>query len=59
MLQESNELHSVSSNPSLHNKLLSNVCNSTKSLDIEAEDEFDGSDLDDGIDPALKEKIDR
>ncbi|KAH6779890.1 SKP1-like 21 [Perilla frutescens var. hirtella] len=56
--KESDELYSVSGNPSLHNKLLTDVCNATKLLDIEddglaAEDEFDG------IDPALKEKLDR
>ncbi|KAK6162318.1 hypothetical protein DH2020_002159 [Rehmannia glutinosa] len=61
--KESNELD-VCSNPSLQSKLLSNVCDKTKSLDIEddgltAEDEFDDCDLDDDIDPALKEKIDR
>lgn len=58
VLQETNELHSESGNPSLHKKLLNDVCNATKLLDIEddglaAEDEFDG------IDPALKEKLDR
>lgn len=58
MLQESNELHSESGNPSLHNKLLTDVSNATKLLNIDddglaAEDEFDG------IDPALKEKLDR
>ena len=57
-MQETNELHSESGNPSLHNKLLNDVCNATKLLDLEddglaAEDEFDG------IDPALKEKLDR
>ncbi|KAG6437709.1 hypothetical protein SASPL_102635 [Salvia splendens] len=56
--KETNELHSESGNPSLHNKLLNDVCNATKLLDLEddglaAEDEFDG------IDPALKEKLDR
>ncbi|KAL0428857.1 UNVERIFIED_CONTAM: SKP1-like protein 21 [Sesamum radiatum] len=61
---ESNELDSVCSNPSLHGKLLTDVCHETKLLDIEdaglaAEDEFDDCDLDDDIDPALKEKIDR
>ncbi|XP_047937799.1 SKP1-like protein 21 [Salvia hispanica] len=55
--KETNELHSESGNPSLHNKLLNDVCNATKLLDLEddglaAEDEFDG------IDPALKEKLD-
>ncbi|KAL0397915.1 UNVERIFIED_CONTAM: SKP1-like protein 21 [Sesamum calycinum] len=64
MLQESNELDSVCSNSSLHGKLLTNVCHETKLLEIEddglaAEDEFDDCDLDDDIDPALKEKIDR
>ncbi|GFP91509.1 skp1-like protein 21 [Phtheirospermum japonicum] len=43
---------------------LTNICNKTKLLDIEddglaAEDEFDDCDLDDDIDPALKEEIDR
>ncbi|XP_047962993.1 SKP1-like protein 21 isoform X1 [Salvia hispanica] len=56
--KETNELHSESGNPSLHNKLFNDVCNVTKLLDIEddglaAEDEFDG------IDPLLKEKLDR
>ncbi|KAL1546274.1 SKP1-like protein 21 [Salvia divinorum] len=56
--KEINGLHSESGNPSLHKKLLNDVCNATKLLDIEddglaAEDEFDG------IDPALKEKLDR
>lgn len=58
MLQESDGLDSESDNPSLHNKLLTDVSNATKLLDIDddglaAEDEFDG------IDPALKEKLDR
>ncbi|KAL0379509.1 UNVERIFIED_CONTAM: SKP1-like protein 21 [Sesamum angustifolium] len=62
--KESNELDSVCSNSSLHGKLLTNVCHETKLLEIEddglaAEDEFDDCDLDDDIDPALKEKIDR
>ncbi|KAL0426009.1 UNVERIFIED_CONTAM: hypothetical protein Sradi_1135700 [Sesamum radiatum] len=62
--EESNELDSVCSNSSLHGKLLTNVCHETKLLEIEddglaAEDEFDDCDLDDDIDPALKEKIDR
>ncbi|KAK4418618.1 SKP1-like protein 21 [Sesamum alatum] len=62
--KESNELDSVCSNPSLHGKVQTNVCHETKLLDIEddrlaAEDEFDDCDLDDDIDPALKEKIDR
>ncbi|KAL0426014.1 UNVERIFIED_CONTAM: SKP1-like protein 21, partial [Sesamum radiatum] len=61
--KESNELDSVCSNSSLHGKLLTNVCHETKLLEIEddglaAEDEFDDCDLDDDIDPALKEKID-
>ncbi|KAL2233881.1 UNVERIFIED_CONTAM: SKP1-like protein 21 [Sesamum indicum] len=61
---ESNELDSVCSKPSLHGKLLTDVCHETKLLDTEdaglaAEDEFDDCDLDDDIDPALKEKIDR
>ncbi|KAL8028188.1 hypothetical protein ABFS82_14G140500 [Erythranthe guttata] len=53
--KESNESESV----------CSELCNATKSLDIEDdgiapdEDEFDDSDIDDDIDPALKEKIDR
>ncbi|EYU32130.1 hypothetical protein ABFS82_02G164200 [Erythranthe guttata] len=56
--------HSMYSNPLLHGKLLTDVCNATKLLDIEddglaAEDEFDDCDLDDDIDPALKEQIDR
>ncbi|XP_011092526.1 SKP1-like protein 21 [Sesamum indicum] len=62
--KESNELDSVCSKPSLHGKLLTDVCHETKLLDTEdaglaAEDEFDDCDLDDDIDPALKEKIDR
>ncbi|KAL6569528.1 SKP1-like protein 21 [Orobanche minor] len=57
--KELNELEC--GNPSMH---LTNVCNKTKSLDVEddelaAEDGFEECDLDDDIDPALKEKIDR
>ncbi|GFP84426.1 geranylgeranyl pyrophosphate synthase chloroplastic/chromoplastic [Phtheirospermum japonicum] len=59
--EESNELGSVcNSNPTLHD-----LCNATNLLGIEddrigpAEDEFDDCDLDDDIDPALKEQIDR
>ncbi|KAL3615657.1 SKP1-like protein 21 [Castilleja foliolosa] len=58
--KESNGLGSVCSNPTLHD-----LCDATKLLGIEddriepAEDEFDDCDLDDGIDPALKEQIDR
>ncbi|KAL6495499.1 SKP1-like protein 21 [Orobanche gracilis] len=42
----------------------SNACNKTKSLDVEddelaTEDGFEDCDLDDDIDPALKQKIDR
>ncbi|CAA0830682.1 SKP1-like protein 21 [Striga hermonthica] len=58
--KESNELDSVCSNSKLHN-----LCNATKLLDIKddkigpTDDEFDVCDLDDDIDPVLKEKIDR
>ncbi|GER26439.1 SKP1-like 21 [Striga asiatica] len=57
---ESTELDSVCSNSKLHN-----LCNATKLLDIKddkigpSDDEFDVCDLDDDIDPVLKEKIDR
>ncbi|KAL0347804.1 UNVERIFIED_CONTAM: SKP1-like protein 21 [Sesamum calycinum] len=63
--KESNELDSMCSNPTCHGNLLRKPCNGTKLHDIEdntippAEDEFDDCDLDDDIDPALKEKIDR
>ncbi|KAI3444531.1 hypothetical protein Pfo_001196 [Paulownia fortunei] len=62
--KESNELDSVCSNPSLHDELLTNICNATKLLDIkddglEAANDFGDCDIDDDIDPALKEKIDR
>ncbi|PIN22829.1 SCF ubiquitin ligase, Skp1 component [Handroanthus impetiginosus] len=62
--KESNELDSACNDPSSPGKLLTNVCNATKLLDIDddgltAEDEFDDCDLDDDIDPAWKEKIDR
>ncbi|KAI3449199.1 hypothetical protein Pfo_005864 [Paulownia fortunei] len=62
---ESNELDYVRSNPMFHGNLLPNLCNATMLLGIKDdrispdEDEFDDSDLDDDIDPALKEKIDR
>ncbi|PIN05828.1 SCF ubiquitin ligase, Skp1 component [Handroanthus impetiginosus] len=65
MNKESNELDSVSHNPTSHWNLLPNRCNATKLLDIEdhkiasPEDEFDDCDLEDDIDPALKEEIDR
>lgn len=60
MLQESNQLRSLSNNSSLDNKLLIEFCGATQLLGIEddrlpAEDEYDDCDLD----PALKEKIDR
>ncbi|KAL6498803.1 SKP1-like protein 21 [Orobanche gracilis] len=60
MNKESKKLDSVSSTRTLHD-----LCNATKLLGIEegrigpAEDEFDECDLDDDIDPALKERIDR
>ncbi|XP_011093133.1 SKP1-like protein 21 isoform X1 [Sesamum indicum] len=63
--KESNELDSMRSNPTCHGNLSPNPCNGTKLHNIEdntippAEDEFDDCDLDDDIDPALKEKIDR
>ncbi|KAK6142800.1 hypothetical protein DH2020_023148 [Rehmannia glutinosa] len=63
--KESNELDSVFSNPTFHANLLPNLCNATRLLGLEddriarAEDEFDDCDLDDDIDPALKEEIDR
>ncbi|CAA0820766.1 SKP1-like protein 21 [Striga hermonthica] len=55
--KESNEFDSACGNPSLD-------CSTTKLLPVEddglaAEDEFDDCDLEDDIDPALKEKIDR
>ncbi|GER45244.1 ubiquitin-protein ligase [Striga asiatica] len=61
---ELNEFDSVCSNPLLCGKVSTNICNKTKSVHFEddgltAEDEFDDCDLDDDIDPALKEKIDR
>ncbi|KAL0339428.1 UNVERIFIED_CONTAM: SKP1-like protein 21 [Sesamum angustifolium] len=65
LVLESNELDSMCSNPTCHGNLLRKPCNGTKLHDIEddtmppAEDEFDDCDLDDDIDPALKEKIDR
>ncbi|KAL1546405.1 SKP1-like protein 21 [Salvia divinorum] len=56
---------SYCSNPTFHDSLLHNLCNATELLDIDddriapVEDEFDCCDLDDDIDPALKEEIDR
>ncbi|KAG8391842.1 hypothetical protein BUALT_Bualt01G0229000 [Buddleja alternifolia] len=53
-----------SNEPAVYGKLPPDLRNATKMLDIEndrfdPEDEFDDCDLDDDIDPALKEKIDR
>lgn len=65
MLQDTEEVDSECSNPTFHGKLLHKLCSSTELLDIgdgriaPAEDEFDCCDLDDDIDPALKEEIDR
>ncbi|XP_051146738.1 SKP1-like protein 21 [Andrographis paniculata] len=62
--KELDKCHSECGNHSLLNKLHPNMSNSTKLLDIEDSglavvDDFDDCDLDDDIDPALKEKIDR
>ncbi|CAA0842573.1 SKP1-like protein 21 [Striga hermonthica] len=61
---DSNEFDSMCGNPLLRGKVSTNICNKTKSVHFEddglaAEDEFDDCDLDDDIDPALKEEIDR
>ncbi|KAH6756447.1 SKP1-like 21 [Perilla frutescens var. hirtella] len=63
--KETDEVDSDCSNPTFHGSLLHNLCNATKLLDIGDDriapsgDEFDSCDLDDDIDPALKEEIDR
>ncbi|KAK4483477.1 hypothetical protein RD792_010669 [Penstemon davidsonii] len=62
--KESNDRESLCSSPRHHGNLIRDLCNGTKLLDIEddrfgPEDDFDDCDLDDDIDPALKEKIDR
>ncbi|KZV57646.1 hypothetical protein F511_03106 [Dorcoceras hygrometricum] len=62
--KESNELNSLGSNPSRNGDSLASHFNATKLPVIGddrfvPEDEFDDCDLDDDIDPALKEKIDR
>ncbi|KAL2478751.1 SKP1-like protein 21 [Forsythia ovata] len=62
--KESNEMDSVCTNPMVHGNILPNVGNATELLDTEnaiyaPEDEFDDCDLEDDIDPALKEEIDR
>ncbi|CAI9764850.1 unnamed protein product [Fraxinus pennsylvanica] len=61
--KESNEMDSVCNNPMVHSNIWPNLVNTTEFLDSGnarfAPEEFDDCDLDDDIDPALKEEIDR
>ncbi|KAK4476592.1 hypothetical protein RD792_015749 [Penstemon davidsonii] len=64
MDKDSYEHNSLSGNSTVHGNLLPNLRYATKLQGVEndrfsPEDEFDDCDLEDDIDPALKEKIDR
>lgn len=64
MFQESNKMDSVCNNRMVRGNILPNLGNTTELLDtgnarFAPEEEFDDCDLDDDIDPALKEEIDR
>ncbi|XP_022857156.1 SKP1-like protein 21 [Olea europaea var. sylvestris] len=62
--KESNKMDSVCNNRMVRGNILPNLGNTTELLDtgnarFTPEEEFDDCDLDDDIDPALKEEIDR
>uniref|UniRef100_A0A5B6ZKN2 Putative SKP1-like protein 21 isoform 2 n=1 Tax=Davidia involucrata TaxID=16924 RepID=A0A5B6ZKN2_DAVIN len=62
--KESNGLDSIRLNAKIHDHVLHSMGETLKLQDVEddsfaPEDEFDDGDIDDEIDPALKEKIDR
>lgn len=64
MLQDSHELNSACRNLMTHSDSLPTHFKSTKLRDVEEDRsspdiQFDDCDIDDDIDPALKEKIDR
>lgn len=62
MLQESDQCNSVPNNTTVNGNLLSDLTNATTLLNIDGfapEDDFDDYDLDDDLDPAMKEEIDR
>ncbi|CAA2970540.1 SKP1 21 isoform X1 [Olea europaea subsp. europaea] len=63
-VDESNKMDSVCNNRMVRGNILPNLGNTTELLDtgnarFAPEEEFDDCDLDDDIDPALKEEIDR
>ncbi|KAA8520641.1 hypothetical protein F0562_014897 [Nyssa sinensis] len=62
--EESNGLDSMHQNVTIHDHVLHNMVETLKLQDVEddsfaPEDEFDEGDIDDEIDPAMQEKIDR